>query len=190
MRGSPIRHSWCQDMQEKAAVLDQREGPMKLSLTLAIMGTATVCVRAGAQSPLTGFWQLAGKECVPASGRCSAAESNSWSARIAIDARHDTVVLTSLLAVPSNPWGAPYADTLRVDGKIIRWLAHQRGISRDVSSPQVAVDNRPAGSSRALWPGESWTLSSDGGTLLHELQWKDADGSDHRMTWSYHRSAG
>jgi hypothetical protein len=41
-----------------------------------------------------------------------------------------------------------------------------------------------------LWAGESWTLSADGKTLLHELLWKSGAGSPFHMTWTYRRSAG
>jgi hypothetical protein len=144
-----------------------------------------------AQVSMAGFWVLSSKQCVPMSSRCTAQETGPWKSQLAIDVQHDAI-LVSASANSANPMAPAHTDTFRIDGKVVRWLPGQRGISRSplaTNEPDLRLDQKVL-STRPLWPGESWTLSSDGKTLLHEYRWKQRGDSVYRMTWTYRRSAG
>jgi hypothetical protein len=110
---------------------------------------------------------------------------------LAIDVGRDIVMVKGASSA-WNPWAPEAVDTFRVDGKVVRWLAGQRGISRSplaTKEPDLHPGQRVLSTRGALWPGESWTLSSDGKALLHMYQWTRRD-STYRLTWTYRRSAG
>ena len=146
---------------------------------------------------MAGFWVLTAKACVPASPRCSGSGPTvgSFSTEVGIDVRGDMVTISApathkqggnpLVPVPAH------TDTLRVDGNILAWIPGHRGFARKLLAP-VASDRYPVyeRGTRIPWPGESWEISRDGTTLVHEYRWKQRGDSAYRITWIYHRAAG
>lgn len=156
-----------------------------------MMFVAMVASSANAQSPIAGFWNVISKECLPGPG-CAVLSPIPWSTELAIDVQRDRVIVTGSRR-SGNPWALPPADTLRIDGDLVRWLPGRRGIARSWSRPDNGTHDsyevRSSGS-RLLWPGETWTVSSDGRLMVHEFKWKQRGDTVHRVTWTYRRTAG
>ena len=159
-------------------------GRVKLIVALVMLPSGA----ASAQASLKGFWVLSAKTCEPTSRRCAAPETGLWRSQLAIDVRGDNVIISEP-PPPSAPLLPAHTDTLRIDGKVQTWLESHRGIARREGMKQIA-DQPSTARTSVLWPGESWLVSTDGRTLVHEYRWTIEGNGKHQMTWTYHRSAG
>src|SRR4051812_43446478 len=80
-----------------------------------------------AQSPLSGFWILRSKECVPTPAPCRFIAQIRPSDQYVIEV-HGNNLTIGAPTNPSVPLSPPPVDTIWIDGAIVRWTAGHRGI--------------------------------------------------------------
>ena len=144
-----------------------------------------------AQGMVSGSWVVAARDCFPSGPRCTGpnAEMGSWTLKLDLNVRGDTLLLAAAprAALPQAPG---HVDTLLVDGKTLRWLPGRTGIARVPGAPmpsQTRSADQPV--TRIPWVGETWKLSADGSTLVHDYRGPDRGDSTFYATWTYKRAS-
>ncbi|MGH7583753.1 MAG: hypothetical protein ACREL5_11060 [Gemmatimonadales bacterium] len=101
---------------------------LPLALTVSVLsGQASI---AAPSSPLEGFWRVATVHCIPAGvPQCLALTMQETDRQLALQVRHDTVVVQRGRAQLHGPFTIVDADTVAVDGKHAQWIGARIGFS-------------------------------------------------------------